>query len=111
MITSPESYRPAVRGLVVGLIALGLRAATLGVGVLIASRDAPSGPSLSSSLNAAWQVLPAMNVVALLVALVGVGYSAIAAHRKEWSLILVFAFIFNVSAAVLDIQPFVYAAI
>ena len=98
MTTSPTSYRPALRGLLFGLYALGLRAATMGF-------------TCMSSLEVAAQVLPWMNVVASLVALVGVGYSAIAAHRREWGATLVFAFLCSVVAAVFDIEPFVYAVL
>ncbi len=108
-MTAPSTtYRPALRGLVFGLAAMGLRAATVGLSVLVASREVQHG-TLSSSMNTAMQLLPVMNLVATLVALMGVGYSAIAAHRREWGAVLVLAFVFSVAAAVLDIQPFVYA--
>ena|SRR5688572_27602784 len=104
-------YRPAVRGLVFGLVALGLRAATMGLFVVIALREARSGSRLSSSVDFALLVVPAMNLVATLLALVGFGYSAIAAHRKEWGVTLVFAFVTSVVAAVLDIETFVYGTV
>jgi hypothetical protein len=91
------------------MVAMGFRAATMGVTALMASREVTPGSSLASSLDAAFRALPAMNLVGTLVALVGVGYSAIAAHRREWGLVLVIAFAFSVGAAVFDIQPFLYA--
>ena len=103
MTSSSQLYRPAVRGLACGLAAIGLRAATMALAVLLASREGPSGS------DAVRIVVPAMNLVATLVALVGVGYSAIAAHRREWGVVLVFAWISSVAAALLDVELFPYA--
>ena len=49
--------------------------------------------------SAALQVLPILNLVAGIVALIGVAYAAIASHRGEWGAILVLAWLFSVSAA------------
>ena len=105
MTSSSQLYRPAHRGLAFGLAAIGLRAATMALVVLLVSREGPSG------LDAVMILLPVMNLVATLVALVGVGYSAIAAHRREWGVVLVFAWISSVAAALLDVVPFTYAVL
>lgn len=98
-------YRPALRGLAFGVGAIGLRAGTIGLALLFSARE-----SLDAYEH--WMVaLPAMNLLATLFALVGVGYSAIAAHRREWGVVLVLAWISCVAAAVLDIDLFVYAGI
>ena len=49
-----------------------------------------------------------MNLVATLIALVGVGYAAIAAHRREWGVVLVLAWIASGGAVLYDVQPFVF---
>ena len=54
-------------------------------------------------------VLPIVNLAATCLALVGVGYSAIAAHRREWGVVLVLAWIFSVLGVLIEFQPFVYA--
>jgi len=103
-MTSPSKpYKPALRGLVFGLAAIGLRAATMALAVLVTSRESLRGS------DAAMVVLPVMNLAATVVALVGVGYSAIAAHRREWGVVLVFAWISSVAAALLNIDLFPYA--
>ncbi len=48
------------------------------------------------------------NLVAKVVALVGVGYAAIASHHKHWGPALVIAWILSVGAIVLEPQPFIY---
>ncbi|HEX6812520.1 MAG TPA: hypothetical protein VF384_12920 [Planctomycetota bacterium] len=83
----------------------------MGIFVLIAMREARSGSGLSSTLDVTLYVVPAMNLVATFMALAGFGYSAIAAHRKEWGVTLVLAFVFSVLAAVGDVDTFVYGAI
>lgn len=110
-MTSPSKpYRPAVRGLAFGLAALGLRAVTIGIVALLTSREVESGSGLTAFLQAWAQKLPLMNLIATLVALVGVSYSAIAAHRREWGVVLVLAWISSVVAATFDLEPFMYAA-
>jgi len=46
-----------------------------------------------------------------LVALVEVGYAAIASHRREWGAILVLAWLFSVAAALFDIEPLAFAVL
>ena len=103
----PESqpYRPALRGLAFGVGAIGLRACTIGLALLVNACESLDG------YEKLMVALPAMDLLATLVALVGVGYSAIAAHRREWSAVLVLAWICSVAAAVLNIDLFVYADI
>lgn len=103
MNSPAKPYRPAVRGLVFGLTALGLRAASIATTTLAVADK----PLLSS--NAAMEALPVMNLAATILALVGVSYAAIAAHRREWSVALVIAWVSSIAAALLDVGPFVYA--
>ena len=103
MTSASQPYRPAVRGLAFGLGAIGLRACTIGLGVLVTSRESLGG------YDKLMVVLPVMNLLATLVALVGVGYSAIAAHRREWGVVLVLAWVSSVAAAVLNVETFTYA--
>lgn len=57
------------------------------------------------------ELLPIFNLVATAIALIGVGYSAIAAHRKEWGLVLVLAWLASILAVLFDVEPFYYAAL
>lgn len=100
-------YRPAVRGLVFGLVALGLRAASIGIVLLVVlvqegRQTFDPAPAIV--------LLPILNLIASIVALVGVGYAAIAAHRREWGATLVLAWLFSVAAALFDIVPYGYMA-
>jgi len=103
---STRSYRPAVRGLLFGLAALGLRAVTIGVVLLVMMQQEGRA---NLDLTEVAQLLPIVNLVARLIALVGVGYAAIASHRREWGAVLVLAWLFSVAAALFDIEPFTYA--
>lgn len=91
-----RSYRPAVRGLVFGVLAVCIRAATVGFLFCTAT-----GPEASGAL-------PILNLLGTLVALVGVAYSAIASHQKQWGVVLVLAWILSVLGVLLEIEPFVY---
>tara|TARA_R110002073_G_scaffold230826_1_gene391899 strand:+ start:245 stop:460 length:216 start_codon:yes stop_codon:yes gene_type:complete len=62
----------------------------------------------TSTGSEASRTLPILNLVGTLVALVGVAYSAIAAHQKQWGVVLVLAWILSVLGVLLEIEPFVY---
>jgi len=85
--TETTSYHRPVRGLEFGLSAVGLRAL-----------------SIVSDL-------PAMHLIDLAVtalALVGVSYSAVAAYRREWGVVLVVAWACSLAAALCPPPPFVH---
>ncbi len=50
-----------------------------------------------------------INLAAMCAAVVGVAYSAIAAHRREWSVVLVLSWIFSVLGIFMEVWPFGYA--
>lgn len=107
MNVEPSLYRPALRGLFFGLTALALRLATVGFMAWAMARSGPGSPP-APTVAMLWTALPFVSLFVTLVALVGVGYSAIAAHRREWSAALVLAFASSVGAVLLDLQLFVY---
>ena len=107
----PASYRPAVRGLVCGLVAIGVHAATMGLLWFLAMSLGQPGAKASATWDVAWYAVPAMSGIANIIALVGVGYAAIAAHRRERGPILVFAFVASVTAALIDVRPFLFASL
>ena len=84
----------ALRGLAVVLLAQALE------GVSEEELDVPLGTAI-----ALWVVYLAGTCAAL----IGVGYSAIAAHRREWGIVLVLGWVFSVLAVLLLVEPFVYA--
>lgn len=99
------NYRPELRGLALGLIALVFRGLA---GVLLmqamGSKDLEfaKGASGAAALS---------NFAAMAVALAGVGYAAIAAHRRRWGGVLVMAWLFSVLAVFGEIQPFAFASL
>lgn len=94
------SYRPELRGLVFALVALGLRGVALAFSVQAMVSKNP-GQLTEISVGV-------FNLAAMCTALAGVGYSAIAAHRGRWGLILMLAWLFSVLAVFGEPQPFVY---
>ncbi len=103
MMTQPTTYHRARRALVLGIAAVATRAATLGA-------VAFAGKAPTFDLNDASVFLAIANPAGTVVALAGVGYCAIAAHRREWSVTLVVAWILSVLAALFIPQMFIYTA-
>jgi len=64
------------------------------------------GGSRGHEMTMDW--MPILNTVGAAVALVGVGYSAIAFHRGDRGIVLWLAWLFSVAGALLDIEPVVY---
>ena len=100
---SRSSYRPAMRGFMWGSIAVGIRCFTM---VLVALAMTAEVEGRGGSIGLV--LLPVLNLLATVVALVGVGYSAIATHRGDRGALLALAWIFSVVAAISDIEPFIF---
>ena len=103
-----DSYRPAARALKLGLVALALRAAAVGI-VFLMKPEPPSGvwgsDESGQSLNLALGISSSLtDFIATCLGLIGVGYSAIASHRREWGVVLVLAWIVSVLAALADLH-------
>jgi hypothetical protein len=95
------SYRPELRGFVFALVALGLRGVAFALLVQTMMSKNPDQMTVIS--------VGVFNLAAMCTALAAVGYSAIAAHRGRWGLILVLAWLFSVLAVFGESQPFAYA--
>lgn len=103
-MASPSNYRPARRALLFGLGALGVRVCAFVVVMFSNSSD----PMFALSMGAAIPWLSALSFLGTVLAIVGVAYSAIAAHRREWSAVLVVAWTINVAMLLFEPDPFVY---
>ncbi|MCA8952323.1 MAG: hypothetical protein KDE27_22625 [Planctomycetes bacterium] len=98
------TYRPARRGLAFGIAAVLTRASTLAAVTLASSSD--DKPAFD--LGDASLILSIANPLGTILALAGVAYCAIAAHRRERSAALVIAWILNVVAALYIPELFIY---
>lgn len=79
----------------------------MGIAVVVAMAQA------GEPTDWAWAtpLLPVLNLFGTVVALVGIGYAAIAGHRREWGVVLVLAWISSVVAVLSEVQPFSYVVL
>lgn len=101
------SYR--LRALVFGMTCLAMRGATL-LGMQLVSSPLADGSAPLAPDHAAYLLLSIANLTGTIVALVGIAYAAIAAHRREWSVMLVLAWIASVVGVFGELKPLVYVA-
>jgi hypothetical protein len=104
-MSPPPTYRPALRALVLGAAAAVTRAITL----VVVAASTSSDEARALDLDDAALVLAFANPIGTVLALAGVAYAAIAAHRREWGVTLVLAWIASVTAAFYVPELFVYA--
>ena len=67
-----------------------------------------SNPDFALSMGVAAPCLAVLNLVGTVLAIAGVAYCAIAAHRREWGAVLVVAWTLNVAMVLFEPEPFVY---
>ncbi len=106
-MTQPPTRRHARCALILGFAAVAIRAATLGAVAFAGGTDGKRAFDLGDAST----LLAVANPVGSVLALAGVGYSAIAAHRREWSATLVSAWILSVAAALFIPEMFIFAAL
>ena len=106
---SSPTYRPALRGLVFGLAALAVKAVALAWVYLRYPVDLERD-DFASTMATTMQAMEVFGLASTCVALIGVGYSAIAAHRGEWGVVLVLAWISSLLGVFYEVGSFVYYA-
>jgi hypothetical protein len=97
-----------LRGLVFGLSALGVKAAALAWVYLSYPVDLEQD-DFASTMATTMRVMEVFGFASTCVALVGIGYSAIAAHRGEWGVVLVLAWISSLAGVFYELGSFAYA--